>query len=116
MTDSKKLMREVLDGKREAPSMGCQIDATPCSICGRSSAHTHKDGVVIENGVAHYDDVGVQLISVSLVDGPKCATCGEFMVYTQRSTIWKCDTEGCADKGNEVNPGFGGLVLDQPGI
>ena len=111
MTDGKKLVQEILDGKRVSPSMGCQVASTPCPICGRASAHSHKDGVVVEDGIASYEpQSNVELIAFSMVEGPTCKTCGVHMVYTRQGTIWRCETEWCDDQGNTTNPGFGGVV------
>jgi hypothetical protein len=116
MSDYKKKRQEAMSSgfKRVyGPSMGARVDSTPCSMCGRTTAHTHKTGAVIENGQVFYDPLdysGVQLIAFSSVPAPCCETCDEPMKYTQSGTNWSCQNGGCKQQGVSVTTGVGGVV------
>ncbi|MDB4278190.1 hypothetical protein N9917_01170 [Deltaproteobacteria bacterium] len=120
MSDFKKKRQEAMSAgfKREyGPSMGARVDTAPCSLCGRTSVHTHKTGAVIENGMVFYDDISnVRFISASMVPAPECDTCKDPMKYTGRGTDWSCENNDCSDRGNVVNPGFGGVVERIPPV
>ena len=113
MSDFKKKRQEAMSSmfkRAYGPSMGAQVGTSPCSICGRTSAHTHKTGAVIENGQVFYDRPDPSSVIFSFVSAPRCETCGEPMKYTQSGTNWACQNDGCEQHGVSVATGVGGVI------
>jgi len=101
-----ELKKQIEAGDYEGLSMGCRVEEPSCTICGDADPCDH-----VEEACKVYEDCeGVRLISVGLVEAPKCGACGEPMEYTRSATFWACVTDGCPELGVRVNPGFGGLV------
>ena len=110
MSDYKKLIEDIKSGRKFGLSMGALVDTSPCSICGRTTAHTHKTGAVIEDGKVFYDNLDPSSVIFSFVSAPKCETCGEPMTYTRSGTDWTCQNDGCEQEGVSVTTGIGGVV------
>ena len=114
MSDFKKKRQEAMSaGFKEAygPSMGARVETSPCSICGRTTVHTHKTGAVIEDGKVFYDtSLDPSSVMFSFVSAPNCETCDEPMKYLQSGTNWACQNGGCKQQGVSVTTGVGGVV------
>jgi hypothetical protein len=105
---SGRALKELIEsGETRELSMGCKVEQPSCTICGDADPCEH-----VEEAYKRYGELeGVRLISVGLVEAPKCEACGDPMDYTGSATFWACVAEGCPELGVRVNPGFGGLVV-----
>lgn len=94
--------------KRNEMSMGCQVEALECSICGLVGSHVHKHDRVFLDG----DEVlalGSRFLPTSMVPAPHCPACRTEMRYLA-STDWTCSNLVCVAYGKPITTGIGGLV------
>lgn len=94
--------------RKNMPSMGCQVEATSCTICGEYGQHVHKGGIA----PAGYLELngGVRFVSFGLVPAPKCESCQQPMEYLKRGTEWVCRDPICTEFNKPVVTGVGGVI------
>ena len=82
-----------------ATTMGCKVDAVPCSICSQGEPHEHYDPE--HPNRVQYLNPAPTFLYATTVPAPRCESCGvSLVVYEDKD--WVCADTSCAVVGGVV--------------